>query len=88
MKDVILSLYDLTGNMCKPWIEAGYKAVIVDNQHPVGISEDGPITRIGADIRNGWMPPREIIDRVAFVAAFPPCTHLAVSGARWFKGKG
>ena len=20
--------------------------------------------------------------------AFPPCTHLAVSGARWFKGKG
>ena len=25
---------------------------------------------------------------VAFVFAFPPCTHLAVSGARWFQGKG
>jgi hypothetical protein len=22
------------------------------------------------------------------MAAFPPCDHLAVSGARWFKGKG
>ncbi|WP_193376983.1 hypothetical protein [Frigoriglobus tundricola] len=26
--------------------------------------------------------------RVVFVFAFPPCTHLAVSGARWFKDKG
>ena len=25
---------------------------------------------------------------VVFTAAFPPCTHLAVSGAAWFKGKG
>jgi len=25
---------------------------------------------------------------VGFLAAFPPCDHLAVSGARWFKGKG
>jgi len=25
---------------------------------------------------------------IVFVSAFPPCTHLAVSGARWFKGKG
>lgn len=30
----------------------------------------------------------EFLERVAFVTAFPPCTHLAVSGARWFKGKG
>ena len=25
---------------------------------------------------------------IDFVAAFPPCDHLAISGARWFKGKG
>jgi hypothetical protein len=25
---------------------------------------------------------------VAFVAAFVPCDHMSVSGARWFKGKG
>lgn len=30
----------------------------------------------------------KFLERVAFVAAFPPCTHLVVSGARWFKGKG
>lgn len=88
MRDTILCLYDLTGNIAKPWIEAGYKAVIVDMQHKGGVSDDGVLMRVGADIRSGWMPPRELIDRVAFVAAFPPCDHLAVSGSRWFKGKG
>ena len=88
MKDVALFLYDLTGNMAKPWVEAGYTAVLVDMQHPPGITQDGPIIKIGADIRNGWLPPREMIDRIAFAAAFPPCDHLAVSGARWFRGKG
>lgn len=88
MKDIFLGIYDLTGNMAKPWIEAGYTAVLVDVQHPAGITESDGVIRIGADIRNGWLPPREMIDRIAFAAAFPPCDHLAVSGARWFKGKG
>lgn len=88
MRDIILCLYDLTGNMARPWVEAGYTAVLVDLQHPAGITESDGVIRIGADIRNGWLPPREMIDRIAFVAAFPPCDHLAVSGARWFKGKG
>lgn len=88
MKDIVLSLYDLTGNMARPWAEAGYTAVLVDMQHKPGIEHDGNVIRIGADIRNGWMPPRDIVDRIAFVSAFPPCDHLAVSGARWFKGKG
>ncbi len=87
-KDVFLSLFDKTGNMAKPWVDAGYKAVLVDMQHPPGVTEEGPVTKVGADIRNGWIPPRDLIDRIAFVAAFPPCDHLAVSGARWFKGKG
>lgn len=88
MKDVFIGIYDLTGNMAQPWIEAGYTAVLVDVQHPAGITQDGNIIRIGADIRNGWLPPRELVERAAFVAAFPPCDHLAVSGARWFRGKG
>lgn len=88
MKDVAIFLYDLTGNMARPWLEAGYECWIVDMQHKLGVHRDGRLVRVGADIRNGWMPPREIIDRVAFAAAFPPCTHVAVSGARWFKGKG
>ena len=88
MKDVILCLYDITGNMAQPWIEAGYTAVLVDVQHKPGIEQGGSVIRVGADIRNGWIPPRDMLDRIAFVAAFPPCDHLAVSGARWFKGKG
>ena len=48
----------------------------------------GGIVKVGADIRFGWMPPRDLIDRIEFVSAFPPCDHLSVSGARWFRGKG
>jgi hypothetical protein len=32
-----------------------------------------------------WLPPPR---RYAIVFAFPPCTHLAVSGARWFRSRG
>lgn len=88
MKDIALFLYDYTGNIARPWLDAGYTAVIVDMQHPHGVTQEGSLIKVGADIRNGWMPPREMIDRIAFVAAFPPCDHLAVSGSRWFKGKG
>lgn len=84
---VALSLFDRTGNITRPWLEAGFEAVIVDIQHPAGETREGRLTRIGADMRD-WIPPREIVDRVCFVAAFPPCDHLAVSGARWFAGKG
>lgn len=88
MKDIVLSLYDLTGNMAQPWVDAGYTAVLVDMQHKPGVHQNGSVIKVGADIRNGWIPPREMLDRIAFVSAFPPCDHLAVSGARWFKGKG
>lgn len=88
MRDVVLSLYDLTGNMVRPWVEAGYTAVLVDMQHKPGTRQDGSVIKVGADIRNGWIPPRDMLDRIAFVSAFPPCDHLAVSGSRWFKGKG
>ena len=82
---MVLSLCDRTGNMVKPWAEAGVQCVIVDIQHPAGETEFAKnITAIGADIKD-WMPPRE---SYIFTSAFPPCTHLAVSGARWFKEKG
>src|SRR5690606_25537505 len=45
------------------------------------------IIRVGADLRT-WVPPKAIVNRVAFTFWMPPCDHLAVSGARWFKGKG
>lgn len=33
MQDVVVSLFDLTGSMVKPWIDVGYTAYIVDIQH-------------------------------------------------------
>jgi hypothetical protein len=80
----VLSLCDRTGTMVKPWTDAGYRATIVDLQHPAGSHTDGLLTRVGADLST-WMPP---LDTYTAVFAFPPCTHLAVSGARWFRDKG
>ena len=81
---IALFLFDYTAAAAKPWADAGYTCYCVDIQHSPGESRDGNIIRVGADMHI-WMPPR---GDIAFVAAFPPCTHLAVSGARWFKGKG
>jgi hypothetical protein len=30
---IMLSLYDYTGNMCRPWAEAGYETYAVDIKH-------------------------------------------------------
>jgi hypothetical protein len=83
-KGSVLSLCDRTGKMVEPWAAAGFECFCVDIRHRQGEHRDGPITWIGADLRE-WLPPPR---RYAIVFAFPPCTALAVSGARWFKGKG
>jgi hypothetical protein len=80
----VLSLCDRTGVMVQPWLEAGYPCVIVDLQHPAGVHTDGLLTRVGADVAS-YLPPRV---EYAAAFAFPPCTHLASSGARWFQDKG
>lgn len=87
-KPIVLFLYDLTGTAAKPWVEAGCHAVLVDIQHPEGEHTDGDLTRIGADIASGWVIPDWIARKVIFAACWTPCDHMAVSGARWFQGKG
>ncbi len=84
----ILCLCDLTGAMAKPWVDAGYQAILVDPQHAPGINVHGPVTKIGQIIDHPtvWEYLRKIRN-IDFVAAFPPCTDLAVSGARWFDEK-
>jgi hypothetical protein len=87
MTDIALFLSDKSGNMAEPWAESGYECWCIDIQHEgerVVRVGDGEIRYIGADLRR-WLPPRR---EIAFVFAFPPCTHLAVSGARWFADKG
>lgn len=84
MKPIVISCFDKTGNMVKPWADAGYTCYCVDIQHVPGETWVGNICYVGADMRD-WLPPR---GDIAFAAFFPPCTDVAVSGARWFKDKG
>ena len=84
---IAISLFDLTGNMLKPWLEGGYECHLFDIQHPFGVNkrDDGMFTH-GVDLST--MPDITIEQPVAFLCCFPPCTDLSVSGARWMKNKG
>lgn len=92
-RPIVISLCDLTGNFTQPWLDAGYTVILVDPQHgehsrvrqPNGAwlikradTVEGALTFLGYYLAN-----REI----AFVAGWPPCTDMAVSGARWFASK-
>ncbi len=79
-----LFLFNLTPTMAQPWADAGVDCYCVDQQHTKGERRDGHMIRVGADIHR-YTPPMR---RYVFAFAFPPCTDLAVSGARWFAGKG
>lgn len=81
---IVISLFDYTTNMVRPWADAGFLCYCVDLNHPAGKQREGNIVRIGADILE-WLPPYAL---VKMLFAFPPCTHVAASGARWFKDKG
>jgi hypothetical protein len=81
---IVLSLCDRTGNMVQPWIEAGYRAVTVDLQD-AAVSNQAR-DHFVADLREWRYPLR--YGKPCIVFAFPPCTDLAVSGARWFTDKG
>jgi len=80
----VLSLCDYTGNIVEPWAEAGYRCICVDLSHPEEITVNGRVTLIRADVRL-WLPP---LANYRFVFAAPPCTDVAVSGARYFASKG
>jgi len=87
-RDVVISLCDRTGNIAKPWAEAGYECWCVDMQHPIRKPfSQGKLNFVWGDVRT-WTPPSEVRGRIAILFAAPPCTHVAVSGARDFRTKG
>lgn len=81
---IAISCFDYTTTMMQPWADAGYLCYCVDMQHPPGETRTGNVVRVGADMMH-WLPPR---GEISFAAFFPPCTDVAVSGARWFRDKG
>lgn len=74
----ILDLCGGTGSWSKPYAYGKYEVLIVDPFSEV----EGAILE---DVRT-WVPPKDL--EVHGILAAPPCTHLAVSGARWWKDKG
>jgi len=83
-QEIVLSLFDYSGNMIEPWAEAGFCCYCVDLKHPAGERRSGNVIQVGADVRE-WMPP---FAAVKIFFASPPCNDVAVSGARWFRDKG
>jgi hypothetical protein len=85
-KPVAIFLYELSGQTAEPFTAAGWDCYCIDIAHERSRSE-GNLHFVQADARR-WRPTRDQVNRCRFFAAMPPCDHLAVSGARWFKGKG
>jgi hypothetical protein len=86
----VVSLCDLTGGMVRPWAEDGAACVCYDLQHSIRADR---VERVGlGSITYRWADVRSLtaadlgFPLIAF--AFPPCTDLAVSGARDFARKG
>lgn len=91
MKDTAIFLCNRTLNAAQPWIDAGYNVVFIDPQHPEGVHTEGQVTRIGHILTDSpalaYVGALIRANRVAFVAGFPPCTDVALSGTRWWEAK-
>jgi hypothetical protein len=86
MSDAAIFLCSRTANMALPWAAAGVECWCVDTQHSIRREHvQGNIRFVWGDVRS-WRPPEGL--NILFVAAFPPCTQDAVSGARDFETKG
>lgn len=84
-KGLVISLCDRTGNMVKPWAEAGYECWCYDIAHPFRTPRrEDHINYVWGDVRTLRRPP----GKIEIVFGFPPCTHTAACGARDFLAKG
>lgn len=87
-------LYDYTGLAAQAWLDHGYQCFIVDAQHPAGVSLDAErpgLVKVGLWLNRDAVTVTALTTLVggdvAFLAGFPPCDDMAVSGARWFAEK-
>lgn len=90
-RGIVVLCFDISGILVKPWADAGYECHIVDMQHPAGVTVEGNIVKWGMDVYE-WEQifferHKDKVKNIRFAAFFPPCTDLAVSGARWFAQK-
>ena len=95
MKTAIF-IYDRTGIMAQPWLDKGYRCVLIDGQHETGITVDSdqPLLHRWGMWIDALNDKDAIIEEISshypnveFVFGFPECTDLAVSGAAHFASK-
>lgn len=85
-REAAIFLCSKTPIAAEDWAAAGVECYCVDVQHSIRKpAQVGKINFVWGDARS-WRPPEDL--DILFVAAFPPCTHTAVSGARDFGTKG
>ncbi len=84
----VVSLCDLTGNMVRPWAESGYHCLCVDLQHSIRRERVEVVGAGSITYRWGNVLNRDRVRPKLAAFGFPPCTDLAVSGARDFATKG
>lgn len=91
MKPNVISLFDESGNALRPWAEAGCRCFALDilneDKPTERFPSGGSITYICADLRDPSWETWALHKEPIFVMGFPPCTDLAVSGARHFAAK-
>jgi len=89
MPSEVICLYELSGYAAAPWAEAGYKVFCYDKETSAERVE-GNIIYLPWDATD---PAQNLAlvqrhrGKAVIVLAFPPCTDLAVSGARHFRDK-
>jgi hypothetical protein len=94
---VVWSLYDGSGYAVKDWAEAGYKCYCFNYDGANhGDYEGVKIIHPNIEYVNVWIdnhflvmfsPELSVYPEPDIILGFPPCDHLAVSGARWFADK-
>lgn len=94
MKPIAIFLYSKSVTIAKPWARAGVDCYLFDVQH----GEDrgtayrrfkGTIYTYGGKVQQHRKLLGQLCrnNRVLLIGAFPPCTDLAFSGARFFMQK-
>jgi hypothetical protein len=99
---VAIFMCDLSGIMARPWAEKGCICICVDIQHSIRATRQrkhriekvgaGEIHYVWGDARS-WKPSmfdKRFFEKyyIVFVACFPTCTNLALSGAQDWELKG
>jgi hypothetical protein len=89
----VLSLFDFSTYMLKPWYETGHTCIAIDRLFAEKIPEKLQPKKRWADQTYAWdLSHPFILTELAdlkpdIVFAFPDCTNLAVSGAKHFAKK-